>query len=110
MTQRPEYLEGAGGVIASRRILDGTARLAWAVRERSVNPQDNGWRFFSDADDDEYLNDASNLAVADFNTVARIEPAVIGIYSLPVGADLQLVRDGDRRRWVDNHTGAEVAL
>ena len=38
-----------------------------------------------------------------------MEPALIGIYNLPVGSDIQLVVDLDgRRRWFDNHTGQEI--
>lgn len=80
------FINNAGGCIASRRIIDGTGYLKWAVREPSVHSADNGWRFFSSADDAEYINNSSNLVICDFNTIATIEPAIIAIYLLPVGS------------------------
>ena len=105
-----EFIRDAGGSIVSRRVLDGTSGLKWMFREASVNPADNGWRFLSEADDDAYLADPANMVVADFNRVAEIEPAVIPIWNLPVGSDLQLVITDGRRVIYDNATGQPVAL
>jgi hypothetical protein len=101
-----EFIKNAGGVLVSRRILEEQSPLKWAFREASVNPVDNGWRFLSIDDDDEFLETPGNLVVADFNTVAAIEPAIIEIYLLPVGSDLQLVRENDGTLvFYDNQTG-----
>jgi len=59
-------------------------------------------------DDNEFLNHATNLEILDFNTVANIEPAVLGIYLLPEGSDLQLVIENGKRKMYDNLTGKEV--
>jgi len=107
-TGTPEYVAGAGASLVSRRILDGSGRLKWAFREPSANPSDNGWRFFSDADDDSTINAPGGVVVSDFNRLADLEPAVIGIYPLPVGSDLQLVIEGGHRWFVDNATGARI--
>lgn len=77
-------------------------------REESVNPVDNGWRFFSENDDDDFINNPNNLAVCDFNTVANIEPAILKIYDLPIGSDLQIVSENGKIRIIDNITGNEV--
>lgn len=106
--ETPEYIDGAGASLVSRRILDGSGRLKWAIREPSANPSDNGWRFFADADDDTSINAPGGVVVSDFNRVADLEPAVIEIYLLPVGSDLQLVVDDGRRWFVDNATGAPI--
>lgn len=105
-----EFIRDAGGCIATRRILDGDSRLKWAVRDQPVNPVDNGWRFFSAADDSEYLNNPENLVVCDYNTVAEIEPAIIAIYLFPIGTDLELVIENGKRHFVDNLTGNTVEL
>ena len=106
----PEFVPHSGGSIVSRNILEGRARLRWAVRESQANPVDNGWRFFSEIDDDDYLADAKNLEVASFNTVAAIEPAIIPLLHMPVGTDLVLVRDGRRIVFIDNNTGGPVEI
>ena len=46
--------------------------------------------------------------MASFNSIANIEPALIGIHTLPVGTDLQLVVHNGRRRWYDNTTGQDI--
>jgi len=90
--------------------MEQVAPLKWLVREVSVNPQDNGWRFFSAIDDETYLDDPGNLQVVSFNSVADIEPAIIPILHLPVGSDLELVRDESGVRFVDSTTGEGIAL
>lgn len=105
------FIENAGGCIVSKHILTGKGKLKWLFREESVdNKVDNGWRFLSDIDDDEFINDPKNLAVCDFNTVANIEPAILGIYNLPVGSDLQLVVQDGKIRFYDNNTEKEIRL
>ncbi|WP_262421950.1 DUF2185 domain-containing protein [Bacillus aquiflavi] len=69
---------------------------------------DNGWRFFSDIDDDDFINNPDNLTVCNFNTVANIEPAILGIYLLPVGSDLQIVAENGKIVFFDNISGNKI--
>lgn len=102
-----EFIKDAGACICSRTILSRQGTLKWLVREHPIEPPDTGWRFFAMEDDSDFINDPDNLAVVDFNTVAEIEPAIIGIYPLGVGSDLQLVENEQGQiRFVDNNTGA----
>ena len=103
-----KFIVNAGGCIVSKNIMDGRGKLKWMVRKESVCEIDNGWRFFSDIDDDDYVNNPDNLAVCDFNTVAEIEPAIIGIFLMPVGSDLQLVKSDGVIAFYDNITEKEV--
>jgi hypothetical protein len=101
-----EFIPDAGGSIVSQRIVAGSAPLKWAFREEPLNPADNGWRFLSEADDDAYLADPANMVVTSFNTVANLEPLVLGLWGAAVGTDLQYVVEPDGRRvWYDNATG-----
>ena len=54
------FITDAGGSIVSKNILSHKGKLRWCVREESVNDVDNGWRFFSDIDTEEYLSKADN--------------------------------------------------
>jgi hypothetical protein len=101
-------IPNAGGCLVSKNIIDGKSKLKWLLREKSADKIDNGWRFFSDIDDNDFLNNPSNLVVCDFNTVANIEPAILGIYLLPVGSDLQLVKENNKITFYDNLTEKEV--
>ena len=47
-----------GGCVVSKNILEKRGRLKWCFREESVNNIDNGWRFLSEIDTDEFLADS----------------------------------------------------
>lgn len=105
------FIEKSGGSIVSKNIINGQGKLKWLFREESVDDKvDNGWRFFSDIDDDDFINNPDNLVVCDFNTVANIEPAVLGIYNLPVGSDMQLIAQDGRIMFFDNINLKEVEI
>lgn len=103
-----EFIPGAGACLVSKNVLSGAGRIKWMVREESRAAADNGWRIFSHIDTTEYLHDANNLVITDFNSVCELEPALIGIWDLPVGSDLQIVDEGDGIQIVDTATGQPV--
>lgn len=110
-TYKPTYVAQAGGSLISRHALDGDAPIRWAFREESLDPVDNGWRFLSAIDDEDYINDPSNLAVVDFNTVVDIEPAVLPLLPLPIGTDVTIDREPDGRiTLIDNTSGTALEL
>lgn len=103
-----EFIQGAGACLVSKNVLSGAGRIKWMVREESRAAADNGWRIFSHIDTTEYLHDANNLVITDFNSVCELEPALIGIWDLPVGSDLQIVDEGDGIQIVDTATGRPI--
>ena len=56
-SKQAEYIKKAGGCIVSKNIIEGKGQLKWLIREESTSPVDNGWRFFSDIDTNDYLED-----------------------------------------------------
>lgn len=106
--QYPEFIPNAGACLATKNVVQGHGRPRWMVRENSQNPSDNGWRIMSHIDTSDYLADMSNWQVVDFNAVCAIEPALIGIWDLKVGSDLQLVDDELGIRIVETPTGQEI--
>lgn len=110
MSRKIEFIKNAGACIASKNILEGKGKLCWCIREESENSVDNGWRFLSHIDTDEFLNNPANLCVCDYNTVAEIEPAIIAIYTMPVGTDIMLVRKENKLVFVDSNTEEEIKL
>jgi len=105
-----ELIPKAGACLTSENVLSGAGRMRWMVREESRAAADNGWRIFSHVDTSDYLADKANLRIADYNRLCEIEPALIGIYDLPVGSDLQLVDDEDGIRVVDTATGDTIPV
>ena len=63
MSKEVTFISNAGGCIVSKNILSHKGKLKWCVREQSMNNVDNGWRFLSDIDTDEYLSIADNMCV-----------------------------------------------
>jgi hypothetical protein len=99
-------VRNSGASIASKNVLEKRAPLRWAFREEEVDAVDNGWRFLSEIDDDEYINNPANMQVVSFNAVVDIEPAVLPILHMPVGTDLTIIRDEPGRiELIDNTTG-----
>lgn len=94
-----------GGCIITKSLLENKSQLKWIFREQSCNEIDNGWRAIGDSDTQEYINIAENNIVVDFDRLVEIEPAVLSIYLLPVGTDLEF--DSDRKVFIDTNTGKE---
>ena len=105
-----EFIPGAGACLATRNVIEKKGLVRWMVRGESKAPADNGWQIMSHIDTSEYLNDTSNWQIVDFNDLCTIEPALIGIWDLPVGSDLQIVLDELGIRIVDTPTGREIPV
>ena len=72
-----------GGCVVSKNILEKRGRVKWCFREESVNNIDNGWRFLSEIDTDEFLADSKNMVICDWGTIFEIEPAIAPIFECP---------------------------
>ena len=94
-----------GGCIMTKSLYEGASHLKWFFRETPVHAADNGWRALGDTDTEEYINTPGNNVVVDFDRLVEIEPAVLAVYSMPVGTDLEF--DAQRKVFVDTNTGAE---
>ena len=94
-----------GGCVITKSLDDGISKLKWIFREESVNPVDNGWRAFGDTDTEEYINVPENNLLVDFDRLVEIEPAVLAIYDMPVGTDMEF--DSQRKVFIDSNTGKE---
>ena len=94
-----------GGCVITKSLDDGTSKLKWIFREESVNPVDNGWRALGDTDTEEYINVPENNLVVDFDRLVEIETAVLAIYDMPVGTDMEF--DSQRKVFIDSNTGKE---
>ena len=100
-----------GGFVVSNNVLAGIP-ARFAFREPSGMRELNGWTVYSDADDDAYVNDASNFAVVTASTLARFAPALIDAFDAPYGTDIALLydEDGNFSGYWDNEGEREVTL
>lgn len=104
MESNIEFIKNAGGSITSKNVLEKNGRIKWLFREEPIDAIDNGWRVLSDIDDDEYINNPKNMVVCNFNTLINIEPALMGIYLLPIGSDIRIVEEDSKIMFYDNIT------
>ena len=105
-----DLIPNAGACIATLNVINKTGVVRWMVRLPSQMPADNGWQIMSHLDTTEYLNDPANWRIVDFNDLCAIEPALIGIWDMPIGSDLQIVRDELGIRIFDTPTGREIPV
>ncbi len=103
--KEPLKTHNLGGCIITRSLYEDTSKLKWIFREEPVNPADNGWRALGDTDTEDYINISGNNVVVDFDKLVEIEPAVLAIYDMPVGTDLEY--DSQRKVFIDSNTGKE---
>ena len=101
-----QYIAGAGACIVTKSILSGASKLKWLFRQDGGIG--NGWVAFGDRDTQEYVDKAENMAVVDFNTLANIEPAVVNVFYMPMGTDLEFRADQSGKYFIDTRTGKEI--
>lgn len=73
----------AGGALATNLVAKERRKIRFMYRERPDNDYDSGWRFFSGAEDQAYVDDPSNLAIYALTTIAEIDPDVVPFLNFP---------------------------
>ncbi len=99
-----------GACLVSRNIYNGNGRLKWCVKENGKRDVDNGWRFISEIDTDEFLADVNNWCILAYESVIEIEPAILAIYDMPIGTEVTLIQEGKKKYFIDTNTGQKINL
>lgn len=99
---------GLGGSVVSKNILEHKGNLKWCIKEEPINRLDNGWRFLSDIDTDEFLANPSNMVICDWGTVIEVEPAIMSIFNMPQGTDITLINENGKKYFIDTNTGKKL--
>lgn len=108
MGEMKNLINNAGGCVITKSLLNGETKLKWLFREEPSSKVDNGWVALGIDDTDEYINDSNNLVVVDFNTLANIEPAVLLVYNMPVGSELEFIEGKDESYFYDCNNKKEI--
>lgn len=90
-----QLIEPMGGCIATDKITVHGELVDYMVREESQNAVDSGWQFFSGTEDQDYIDNADNLAIYDVNTIANYDRAIIPYLNLPFGTQLERIHGTD---------------
>lgn len=86
---------GFGGCMATDRIVVDGSTVGFMYREKPINPQDCGWRFFAGDEDKAYMNDGSKHGVYDVNTIANYDPEIVPHLNAPIGSEFERDHDGE---------------
>jgi hypothetical protein len=90
-----QLVEPMGGCIAPDTITVEGLPVRFMYRAEPDNDLDSGWQFFSGTESQEYMDDSSNSAIYNINTIANYDPAIIPYLHYPVGSDLMRVEGSD---------------
>jgi len=92
-----------GGCIASDRITVDGERVGYMYRDQPADDLDSGWRMLAGDESEDYMDEASNHAVYDLNTIANYDPDIIPLLDAPLGAQFER-SEGGRLVAVDAET------
>ncbi len=90
-----KLIEPMGGCMATDKITVGGEVVDYMVREEPNSNIDSGWQFFSDTEDQDYIDNLENVAIYDVNTIANYDQAIIPYLNLPAGTQLERIRGTD---------------
>lgn len=76
-----------GGFVVSNNILSGEA-VRYAFREESEIKSLNGWTLYSGIDDEGFVNNSNNFTIVSAETIQKIVPVMLEIFSAPYGTDI----------------------
>lgn len=83
-------------------------RTKWCIREEGARDVDNGWRFFSEFDTEEYLAEISNWSVVDFDSIVEIDPMLLSLMWMPYGTEITIEYGNEEISYIDDHTGVPI--
>lgn len=77
-----------GGFIISKNVLEKGRLIRYSYREEASIPELNGWKIYSDMDDDAYVSDPKNFSIVGATTMYGIASMMLEIFDAPYGTDL----------------------
>lgn len=87
-------MSNLGGFIVSKNILSGVP-VGYVFREKSKISELNGWNFYSEIDDQTYIERSENFAILSMESVNKFAPYMVEIFEAPYGTDLELLYEKD---------------
>ena len=89
-----ELIPNIGACMATDKITVEGLPVGFMYREEQMDALDNGWRFFSGTEDQDYVDNPNNSGIFNTNTIANYDPAIIPYLDLPEGTELERNEDG----------------
>jgi len=92
--QIQQLAPGRGAAICTDRITVDGCPVGYLYRAEPDWEQDSGWVFTAGDESEAYMDDASNLAFYNVNTVANYDPEIIPLLDAPVGSAFYRTENG----------------
>lgn len=73
-----------GYVMCAKRIVNKKLPVQYMYREEASDG-DSGWRFFTGAEDQRYVNNPRNIGVYDIKTILDIDKSIARFLDAPAG-------------------------
>jgi hypothetical protein len=89
-----ELIPNIGACMATDKITVEGLPVGFMYREEQMDALDNGWRFFSGTENQDYVDNPNNSGIFNTNTIANYDPAIIPYLDLPEGTELERNEDG----------------
>ncbi len=96
--------EGRGSCFATDMITVQGKLVNFMYREEPDNALDSGWRFMCGLESQDYMDDPSNLAIYDVNTIANYDPSIIPFLDAPANSVFERTPGSKNFRTVDDWT------
>ncbi|MCI0743312.1 MAG: DUF2185 domain-containing protein [Gemmataceae bacterium] len=93
-----ELVAGQGYCFATDMITVHGHKVGFMYREKPGKKEDSGWRFFSGAEPQDYVDNPANTAIYDVNTIANLDPEIIPYLDAPISSAFE--RERKSRRFV----------
>ncbi len=87
--------KGYGGCVATDMITVLGNKVGYMYRHHPHNPQDSGWCFTAGKETQEYMDDSSNHAIYDVNTIANYDQDIIPLLDSMIGSAYERDDKGD---------------
>lgn len=84
----------------SKRVLDDGWKVGYMYRAEALDENDSGWSFMAGNEDDEYINDCTNIALVRIQDVYQLEPDIWNYIDNPVGTGI--IRISSNEFEIDN--------
>ena len=85
---------GLGSCIATDRITVDGLPVGFMYKDEAQSLHDSGWVFMSGDESQDYMDDPSNLAMYDINTIANYDPSIIPFLNASVSSSFKKLESG----------------
>jgi len=96
--QIKQLVSPMGGCFITDRVTVDGCKIGYMYREDPDRPEDSGWRFFSDDESQDYIDDLSHTGIYAVNTAANYDADIIPYLETPAPCAFEKVAGGKYAR------------